>query len=99
MDPRIGKADYGERYRKLYQTELSDNSNNHESNNAPRHVHGTPDTNCNKINHFNEQNGERKPRNYKLISDPALQHGVKKVYSINGVIPGVNIAIVMKFMH
>ena len=99
MDPRIGKADYGERYRKLYQTELSDNSKNHESNNASRHIHSMPDTICNKTNHLNDQNGERKPRNYRLISDPALQQGVKKVYSINGVIPGVNITTVMRFVH
>lgn len=37
-----------------------------------------------------EDTAHRKRNNYKLIVDPELQKGKKKLYRINGAIPGVS---------
>lgn len=38
-----------------------------------------------------EEGGNRKRNNYKLIVDPELQKGKKKLYRLNGSITGVRV--------
>lgn len=41
-----------------------------------------------------EDNQHKRRNNYKLLVDPELQKGKKKLYRLNGAIPGVRVRII-----
>ena len=79
------------------QTQSQSNQLNHNS------LQPKPQSHPNQANHLSnppshlniavDPNKDKKPRNYKLIVDPALKKGPTKVYRYDGLVPGVGILI------
>ena len=104
MDPRKGKANYGEAFRQNLLSTLSDHQSSQRMQSSQQY---------NQSNYHQQQSIKPqfiigKQDNFRLVSDPLIIEGCKKVISINGVIPGVSFVhaslhqnknYLMKFTH
>ena len=93
MDPRKGKANYGEAFRQNFISSLSENQNSKSLHQNIHHIQqkGTQQ----QIS--KPQNNLEKFDNFRIVNDPYIKAGCKLLFSINGVIPGVSLIKISHF--